>query len=172
MSNKWQPSIRIHVTLIKGHGECGAVDNTLHFCSEGIRFDSWSGTFVSILDREHFFRFLFGNVCFDSWSGTFVSILDRERLCRFLIGNVYFDSCSGTSVSILVRERLFRFLFGNVCFDKPNVAVERLSLLLRTQQVAGSNLGPGTSYPDWGFSWCLKLGSDRFLPYHFQFIIH
>jgi len=31
--------------------------------------------------------------------------------------------------------------------------VEWLTLLLRIQEVPGSNLGPETGYTDWGFSW-------------------
>jgi hypothetical protein len=52
------------------------------------------------------------------------------------------------------------------------------------REVAGSNLSPDTSYPDWGCSWfssvppgeyqdsTLELGHDRFLQNPFQFIIH
>jgi hypothetical protein len=35
----------------------------------------------------------------------------------------------------------------------PDVMVEWLALLLRIREVPGSNLGPETDYPDWGFSW-------------------
>jgi hypothetical protein len=66
----------------------------------------------------------------------------------------------------------------------PNVVVEWFTLLLRVQEVPGSNLDPETGYPDWGFSWfssvhagecrgsTLKLGHDRFLPNSIKFIIY
>jgi hypothetical protein len=62
----------------------------------------------------------------------------------------------------------------------PNVVVEWLTHLLRIREVPGSNFGPETGYPDWGFSRffsispensTLKLVHDCFLPRHFQFII-
>jgi hypothetical protein len=66
----------------------------------------------------------------------------------------------------------------------PNVVVNWLTLLLPIQKLQGSNLGPETSYPDWGFSWyssvpsgefrdsTLKLGHDHFLQNPFHFVIH
>jgi hypothetical protein len=42
--------------------------------------------------------------------------------------------------------------FVNIHFRSTilNVVVERLMLLLHIQEIPGSNLGPETSYPDWG----------------------
>jgi hypothetical protein len=37
-------------------------------------------------------------------------------------------------------------------FKKINVMVEWLTFLLRTREIPGSNLGPETSFPDYGFS--------------------
>jgi hypothetical protein len=57
----------------------------------------------------------------------------------------------------------------------PNVIVKWLTLLLRIQEVPGSNLSPDTGYHDWGFLWfssvtpgeccdiVLKLVLGRFL---------
>jgi hypothetical protein len=39
----------------------------------------------------------------------------------------------------------------------PNALVQRLTLRLRIWHIKGSNLGPGTSYPDWGFSWFFSV---------------
>jgi hypothetical protein len=81
-------------------------------------------------------------------------------------------------------------LYYFVCFWRtpsqlqvPNIAVEWLTHLFRIREVPGSNLGPDTGYPDWGFSWfssvlpgicwdnTLKLDHDRFLPHPCQLII-
>jgi hypothetical protein len=65
-----------------------------------------------------------------------------------------------------------------------NVAPKGLALLLHTQEVSDSNLGPETGYPDWSIfmtfqsssrqmlGYCLKLGHDHFFPYPSQFINH
>jgi hypothetical protein len=64
----------------------------------------------------------------------------------------------------------------------PNVVVECLALLLRIWGAPGSNIGPKTSYSDWGFvvflspsrqmtRYCLKLGHGHFLQYTSQFKI-
>jgi hypothetical protein len=64
-----------------------------------------------------------------------------------------------------------------------NFVIEWLTLLLRVQEVPGSNLGTETSYPNcfsWffsvypGYCWAstIKLCQDHFLPNPFQFIVH
>jgi hypothetical protein len=66
--------------------------------------------------------------------------------------------------------------------DSSNVMVEWLTPLLHVWEVLGSNLGPETDYPDWGFllfssvppDECqvgtLKSGRDHFLLNPFQFV--
>jgi hypothetical protein len=50
----------------------------------------------------------------------------------------------------MVRQRWYRSL-------PPNVVVGWLTLLLRNQEVPGSNLGPKTGCPDWGFLWFFSV---------------
>jgi hypothetical protein len=53
--------------------------------------------------------------------------------------------------------------------------IEWLTLLLCTQDVLGSNIGPETGYPKVfrGFPQFIKKnGHDHFIPRPFQFIIH
>jgi hypothetical protein len=69
-------------------------------------------------------------------------------------------------------------------FKKIMPAYSENPLLVSIREVPDSNLGPEIDYPDSGFSWfasvlpgecreiILKLGHDRFLSNHFQFIIH
>jgi hypothetical protein len=89
-----------------------------------------------------------------------------------------------------VAGHFYFYVWQNTPFDftvpvifAPNVVVKWLTFLLRIRKVPGLNLGPETSYSDWGFfvvssvspaDWynTLKLGHDRFLPHPFQLIIH
>jgi hypothetical protein len=50
---------------------------------------------------------------------------------------------------------------GACLSGQPNVMVERLTLLLLTREVPGSNLGPETSYLDLGFSWFSSVHPDE-----------
>jgi hypothetical protein len=80
------------------------------------------------------------------------------------------------------QNRLLRKIFGPQR-EKPNIVIERLTILLHNLKVPGSNLGPGTGYTDMFFSWlssvppgvcrdsALKLGHDRFLS-NSSFIYH
>jgi hypothetical protein len=114
-------------------------------------------------------------------TNTFINTFHhRNELCRL-------ETCSTShvclwSVTYLVNPLLSSF---DSLLSKPsNVVVERLTFLLRIQEVRGSSLGSGTGYPDWNFSWLfsvppgesrdiiLKLGHDRFLPNPLNFIIH
>jgi hypothetical protein len=82
-------------------------------------------------------------------------------------------------------KKVLTFIFAATSVQL-NVVVEWLTTLplLRIREVLDSNLGSETGCPDCGVSWflsvlpgrcwdsTLKLGDDRFLTHHFQFVIH
>jgi hypothetical protein len=77
-----------------------------------------------------------------------------------------------------VKRKILTFLHS--------VVVESLALLLRTREVAGSNLGPDTGYSDWFWLRAfvvflsssshmleeyLNMNNEHFIPHPFQFVV-
>jgi hypothetical protein len=61
----------------------------------------------------------------------------------------------------------FESLFDSECETEcetvsPNVVVEWLTLLLRSREVPGSNLGPEVDYLGWGFPWPSSVPPSKF----------
>jgi hypothetical protein len=72
----------------------------------------------------------------------------------YIIFNSFFN------LELLVWTQVGHHLVSSLVVSEllqPNVVVEWLTLLLGIQEVPGSNLGPETGYPYWGFSWLFSV---------------